>query len=209
MKPSLRGLYAVTPDEADTRRLEALVGAALRGGAAVVQYRNKSADPALRLEQAQMLRSLCDGAHVPLIINDHLDLAIEVGAHGLHVGRDDGSLGAARSALGAEKIIGVSCYNVLADALNAQAGGADYVAFGSFFASSVKPGAVVAPLDLLQSAHRVLHLPVVAIGGITLANAGQLVAAGADAVAVITALFSASDVEAAARQFSALFPTSR
>jgi thiamine-phosphate pyrophosphorylase len=209
MKPPLRGLYAVTPDEADTGRLETRVSAALRGGAALVQYRNKSATPALRLEQAHMLRALCDGAHVPLIINDHLDLAIEVGAHGVHLGRDDGALSAARAALGAEKIVGVSCYNVLADALNAQAGGADYVAFGSFFASSVKPGAVVAPLDLLQGAKRALHVPVFAIGGITLANAGQLIAAGADAVAVITALFSAADVEAAARQFAALFPRPR
>ena len=148
----ISGLYAITPEQPDTARLLQQVRAALAGGAAVVQYRSKSSDVALQHEQASELLALCHAFDVPLIVNDSLRLADLSGADGVHLGREDGSLRQARIVLGAEKTIGVSCYNNLELALAAEAGGADYVAFGSFFPSSTKPGAVAAPLELLREA---------------------------------------------------------
>jgi len=168
------GLYVITPQYADVDVLLDQVRQALEGGARLVQYRDKSQDVALRFEQASELLELCRDFAVPLIINDDLRLADMIGADGVHLGRDDGSLREARLILGRDKLIGVSCYNDLALARIAQDGGADYVAFGSFFASVTKPQAVPAPLELLHQARRELRLPVVAIGGITLANAGTL-----------------------------------
>ncbi len=205
MRSKISGLYAVTPDEPDTAMLVARVGDALAGGARLVQYRNKSADAALRREQAAALLKVCRAHGVPLIVNDHLELLLEIDADGVHLGSEDGSIAAAREKLGTERIIGASCYNLLQEALHAQRAGATYVAFGSFFPSDVKPGAVRAPVELLREARRKLSLPVVAIGGITQENASQLIAAGADGVAVISALFSPTDIRAAARQFSELF----
>jgi thiamine-phosphate pyrophosphorylase len=202
---SVTGLYAITPDLADSAALLRQVEAALEGGARALQYRNKVADAALRLEQARGLARLCRSHHVPLIINDHLDLALEVDAEGLHIGAEDGSIDEARRRLGAERILGVTCYRRIENALEAARIGADYVAFGGFFASPVKGGSGGAPMSILGEAKRRTGLPVVAIGGITVDNAPQLIAAGADSVAVITALFGAPDVEAAARQFSGLF----
>lgn len=206
MKRGISGLYAVTPDRNDTPALLASVEAALAGGAHMLQYRNKTASPALRLTQGRALLALCWEYQVPLIINDYLDLALALDAHGLHLGADDGQLPAARARLGSGKILGASCYRSVETAMDAQQSGADYVAFGGFFPSTVKPSAVRTPLELLQDAKRRLSVPVVAIGGITLANAPQLLAAGADSVAVISALFGAPDIHAAARGFSTLFP---
>lgn len=199
------GLYAITRETDDTSYLLTSVEAALRGGAAVVQYRDKSGDVARQHEQASELLAVCRRYHVPLIINDSLRLADLVGADGVHVGRDDGAIHEARIVLGPEKIIGVSCYQSLERAVAAQAAGADYVAFGSFFPSSTKPDAQRAEPDLLREAARVIHLPLVAIGGITLSNAVSLIDAGADAVAVISALFDSTDIEETARQFADLF----
>ncbi len=201
----IAGLYAVTPDEPDTTRLLAGVEAALAGGAQALQYRNKSASANLRLAQGRALIGLCMKYQRPLIINDDLDLALALDADGLHLGSEDSPLAEAKARLGAEKILGASCYDRLDSALEAQRAGATYVAFGSFFPSSVKPGAVRAPLSLLAAARAQLSVPVVAIGGITLDNAPRLIEAGAHGVAVISALFSARDVRAAARDFSALF----
>lgn len=201
----LFGLYAVTPDDDDTVRLLARIKAALEGGAAAVQYRNKRASHTLRREQAGALLALCRQHRAPLIINDHLDLALELDADGVHLGGNDGSVAQARAMLGPNKLIGASCYNLMHKALAAEREGADYVAFGSFFASEVKPDAVRAPLDLLVQAKRSVSLPVAAIGGITLANTSQLIAAGADMVAVISALFGAADINIAAKQFNVLF----
>lgn len=201
----INGLYAITPEQPDTARLLQQVRAALAGGAAVVQYRSKSSDVALQHEQASELLALCHAFDVPLIVNDSLRLADLSGADGVHLGREDGSLRQARIVLGAERTIGVSCYNDLELALAAEAGGADYVAFGSFFPSATKPGAVAAPLELLQEARKRLHVPIVAIGGITIENAPALIEAGAAAVAVISGLFDAPDIELAARQYSQLF----
>jgi thiamine-phosphate pyrophosphorylase len=201
----IAGLYAVTPDEPDTGILVAIVGAALAGGAKLIQYRNKTADTALRAAQAMTLQTLCRRHRVPLIINDHLDLVLEIDAAGLHLGEKDGSISQARNRLGPHKILGASCYNALDSAQIAWHEGADYVAFGSFFASEVKPGTVRASLGLLTEAKRKIPIPVVAIGGITLENAPQLIAAGADAVAVISAIFAAPDIETATKQFCELF----
>ena len=201
----VNGLYAVTPDLADTGQLHALVEASLQGGAAVVQYRNKLADAALRLEQAQALLPLCRQYAVPFIINDHLDLCLTLDADGVHLGGDDGNLAQARTLLGPAKMLGASCYNRFELAQQAQAQGADYIAFGACFDSATKPAAVRAPLELLSRAHAELGLPVVAIGGITHDNAKLAIEAGADAIAVIGALYSASDVKLAAQQFSNLF----
>jgi thiamine-phosphate pyrophosphorylase len=199
------GLYAITPECADTESLLQKVRQALSGGARLVQYRNKGGGVALRYEQASELLALCQHFHVPLVINDDIRLADLTGADGVHLGKDDGSVREARLILGPEKIIGVSCYNDLQRALDAEAHGANYVAFGSFFPSPTKPGASVAPLTLLHEAKRNLKIPVVAIGGITLENLSALIEAGADAVAVISALFDSDDIRATASRFAVLF----
>ena len=206
---AIRGLYAVTPDESDTGVLAAKVSAALNGGAKLVQYRNKTADQRKRREQALALLTVCRAHGVPLIINDDVNLALDVDADGVHLGADDGSIEGARGRLAAHKIVGGSCYNSLQAAVAAQSAGATYVAFGSFFPSSIKPAAVTAPLQLLREAQAALSVPVAAIGGITAANTAQLIAAGADSVAVISALFAATDVEAAAREIAAHFSPRR
>ena len=203
----VRGLYAVTPDTPDTQRVVELTRAALAGGARVVQYRNKVAPRSLLLQQARALKELCAAHGATFIVNDYVDIALELDADGIHIGKDDPVYAEARQAVGPDKIIGVSCYRSLDNARAAQAGGADYVAFGSFFASRVKPGAVRAPLDLLTQAKAELSVPVVAIGGITPENAQQLGRAGADAIAVITALYDVADVTAAARKLVASFET--
>jgi len=205
-KRAISGLYAVTPDCADTAQLLQKVEAALAGGARLLQYRNKSASAALRLIQARALLALCWEYQVPLIVNDHLDLALALDADGLHLGGEDGSVAEARERLGPGKLLGVSCYARVENAHAAAAAGASYVAFGGFFPSKIKPGnAARTPVSLLGEARRALSLPVVAIGGITLENAPQLLAAGADGVAVISALFDAPDTRGAARQFANLF----
>ena len=200
----MRGLYAITPDLDDTARLCALVQASLDGGTAIVQYRNKNADAQLRAEQAGRLLALCRRYGVPLIINDHADLCLTLGADGVHLGNDDGDIASVRESLG-DKLLGVSCYASFEQAQSAQAQGADYVAFGSCFGSNTKPDAVRAPLTLFTRAARELAVPVVAIGGITADNARLAVDAGADSVAVINALFGAADVQQAATRFSTLF----
>ena len=205
----IAGLYAVTPDTDDTARLTRIVGAALEGGARIVQYRNKKSPAELKLEQARALKALCARHAALFIVNDDVHLARDIDADGAHVGREDPALATARATLGAGKVIGVSCYRSVELAREAQSAGADYVAFGSFFASRVKPGAVRAPIELLTEARRELSVPVVAIGGITAENGGALVRAGADALAVITALFDAEDVAAAARAFEPLFRNAR
>jgi thiamine-phosphate pyrophosphorylase len=200
----LAGLYAVTPDLADTEDLVARVTDALEGGASAIQYRNKTAGPALRLAQASALARVHAIRGGIYIVNDDAALAAAVGADGVHIGEEDGAIAAAREVLGPDRIIGVSCYDDFQSARAAVAAGADYVAFGSFFLSAVKPGARRADIALLGEA-RSLGVPVIAIGGITSSNAGELRGAGADAVAVISAVFMAPDIEAAARAVAAAF----
>ena len=203
--PCIKGLYAITPDCADTADLLRRARLVLAGGVRVLQYRNKSATAELRLAQATALRELTREFSVPFIVNDDIHLAVQVNADGVHLGAMDGSLNAAREALGKHKLIGISCYNRLSLAQNAVAAGADYVAFGAFFSSRVKPDAVTADVELLRQARAELALPLVAIGGITAQNGALLVDAGADALAVISALFDAADSQAAAQDFSKLF----
>ena len=192
----LRGLYAVTPEG---EGLENKVRLALEGGIALLQYRSK----ARNRPQAAAIVRLAQSFGVPVIVNDHAGLALELGADGAHLGRGDGELTLARQRLG-ERILGASCYNDLGLARAAVAAGADYVAFGSVFASPTKPNAVRAPLALFREA-KALGVPVAAIGGITLDNAPQLIAAGADLLAVISDLFDAPDIRARARAYGELF----
>jgi thiamine-phosphate pyrophosphorylase len=201
----IAGLYALTPDLLDTDELLARVASAIDGGARAVQYRSKVASPLLRRRQALALRDLCSGRGVTFIVNDDVDLAYAVDADGAHLGRDDATILHARRRLGQGAIIGASCYDSLANAAAAVGASADYVAFGSFFASPIKPGAARAKPPLLTAAKARLSVPVVAIGGITPANAAALVAAGADALAAISAVFDAPDVAAAARAFADIF----
>ncbi|MDD4912995.1 MAG: thiamine phosphate synthase [Sideroxydans sp.] len=253
-KPAVAGLYAITPDLADTNELLRKVRLALQGGARVLQYRNKIADAALQLQQAQALRQLTLEFDTTFIVNDDAALARQVNADGVHLGGEDGSVAAARALLGESKLIGVSCYNRAPLALAAVQQGADYVAFGAFFPSSVKPEAVRADITLLQEVRRALnanstlahnpllppcrgkvgmgiesgnilastptltlplhgggtevsrkYVPIVAIGGITQQNGAMLIEAGADSLAVISALWDAPDSEQAAKKFSTLF----
>ena len=200
----LRGLYAITPPESDTAKLLARVEHCLEGGARAVQYRAKSLAESVMREQARGIAALCRARGVAFIVNDSIDLALEVGADGVHLGRDDGNARAARARIG-DRLLGVSCYDQPALARDAARDGADYVAIGSVFASGTKPGAVRAPLALLAEAKRVSGLPVVAIGGIDLSNARLAIEAGADMVAVISAIFDADDVRGAAAALAALF----
>ena len=204
MRDRLAGLYAITPECADTAELLAQVERCVEGGASLVQYRAKSAPPALALEQARRLAQLCHSCGVPLIVNDSVELALASGADGVHLGRDDASLVEARKALPGA-IIGVSCYSDPAAAAIAAKDCADYVAIGSVFASPTKPQATRAALAGIAEARRISGLPVAAIGGITLDNADEALAAGADMLAVITALFCAPDIRGAARAFSNRF----
>jgi len=201
----IHGLYAVTPDEADTGALLDKAARALRGGAAVLQYRNKTASAALKRQQAAGLSALCRAHEAIFIVNDDVELALEVDAHGVHLGGEDGDLAAARRRIGPGKLLGASCYSRMELAFAARAAGADHVAFGAAFASPTKPAAVHAPLDLYRRAAAEIALPIVAIGGITLGNAGTLIAAGVDAVAVITDLFGAPDIEQRAKAIASLF----
>ena len=202
--PGVRGLYAITPDLEDTALLLGRCEQVLKGGASLLQYRNKKAGTALKREQAFELAALCRRHACLFIVNDDVRLAVEVDAQGAHLGGEDGELAEARRLLGNGRLLGASCYNRIELAHAARSAGADYVAFGAAFTSPTQPGAVRAPLALYREG-RTVGLPVVAIGGITLDNAPSLLEAGVDALAVITTLFDAADAEVPARQFAALF----
>jgi thiamine-phosphate pyrophosphorylase len=197
----MRGLYAITPDIADIAILAVKVEQALKAGVAMLQYRNKIISKDKRLLQAKELAALARGYGVPFIVNDDIDIALTVGANGVHLGKDDGDVAAARAKLPG-RILGASCYNDLEQAKAAVRAGANYVAFGSVFPSPTKPDAVRAPLSLFQNA---LGVPLCAIGGITLDNAPELIAAGADLLAVISDLFDAGDIAARASEYRKLF----
>ena len=202
---TIRGLYVI----ADTSLLRgaALVdaaAAALRGGARILQYRDKSNDAGREAEATQLLE-VCRQHDAVMIINDDVALAAGIGAHGVHIGREDAALEAARAALGQKAIIGVSAYNQMARAQRLAHAGADYVAFGAFYASPTKPDTVAADIGLLTQAQRALRVPVVAIGGITPENGAALVTAGADALAVISGVFAQPNPEQAARRYASLF----
>lgn len=196
----MRGLYAITPEHAAPERLRLQVEQALAGGIALLQYRRKAN---ASIAEAQALGALCRARGVPFIVNDDIELALAADADGVHLGKDDGGVAAARDRLKG-RLLGVSCYASLEAARAAVRLGADHVAFGSVFSSPTKPGAARAPLGLFQQA-RGLGVPLVAIGGVTRANAPQLIAAGADCLAVISDLFEAPDIAARAREYGKLF----
>ena len=202
----LRGLYALTPETPDAADCLARVEAALRGGVRIVQYRDKSADAARQRATAQALRALTRDAGALLIVNDSLPLALAVDADGVHLGGDDGDLAAARRALGPGKILGASCYADFERARAAARAGADYVAFGTVFASPTKPHAVRADLALFGRCRDELGVPSCAIGGITRDNAAAVVAAGADLLAVISDIFQTDDAAAIAARVRAYQP---
>ena len=201
----ISGLYAITPDETNTDVLLSKIEAALQGGISVLQYRNKLASPKLQTQQARAILPICRQYQVPFIINDSVKLCLTLDADGVHIGADDGNLSEIRARLGSGKILGASCYNRFELAQAAQQSGANYVAFGACFASSTKPTAPVANLDLFKLAQTQLNIPAVAIGGITLENASLAIEAGANSIAVINAIFNASDVKSATQHFSKLF----
>jgi len=209
MKPDyskhLRGLYIVTPDWDDTAQLLAATELALQNGAALVQYRHKSAGPAQRRDQASALLALCRQYEVPLIINDHLDLCLEIDADGIHVGGTDASIAEVRRAVGPDRIVGASCYGTLELAHAAYRDGASYVAFGGFYPSRVKKYDFRTAPDIIAQSKREIALPVVVIGGITLENAPPLVAQGADMVAVISSVYLMPVAERKTRELADLY----
>lgn len=205
MSSLLAGLYAITDSQLSPANcLLNHTEQAIRGGAKIIQYRDKSDNQRQRLEQAMALRTLCHRHQVPLIINDDIELALAVDTDGVHLGKNDGDIASARQKLG-HRLIGVSCYNDWPSAEAAQAAGADYVAFGAFFPSSTKPNAPRATTDLLKQAKQKLSIPSVAIGGITPANGRALVQSGADMLAVIHGIFGQTNIHRAAQQYSELF----
>ncbi len=201
----MRGLYIVTPDWDDTHKLLNITEAALRGGAALVQYRHKTAGAELRREQAQCLLDLCRSYQRPFIINDFVELCQELDADGVHVGGTDASVAAVRAALGPDKIIGASCYGDLQLAHDAHRAGASYVAFGGFYPSRVKKYPVTTPPDIVMQSKQEIPLPAAVIGGMTQENSAPLVARGADMVAAISSVYLAANPQAAAREFANLF----
>jgi len=201
----LRGLYAITDASLKGNAIEQQVSFAIAGGARVIQYRDKSASSAQRRQEATAILNICQKHAIPLLINDDIALAKQIGANGVHIGKEDGLLKDARNKLGPDAIIGVSCYNQLILAEQAQAQGADYVAFGRFFHSATKPEAKQADLALLIEARKKISCPIVAIGGITADDGRPLIQAGADMLAVIRGIFAAADVTAAAHTLNNLF----
>lgn len=201
----MKGLYLVTPDWDDTQKLVDATEAGLRGGAALVQYRHKTADTALRREQAAALQALCRQYGRPFIVNDFIELCMELDADGVHVGGTDTAVAQVRAAVGPDKIVGASCYGSMDLARDAYRAGASYVAFGGFYPSRVKKYEVSTPAEIVVQAKKEIPLPNVVIGGMTQQNSAPLVAHGADMVAAISSVYMTDDPEAAARAFVQLF----
>lgn len=207
-----RGLYGVTPEWDDTDKLLDAISAAADGGMVALQWRRKKAGAEAGLEQARRVAERCRKKGLLFIVNDDWRMASLIDADGVHLGREDGSVAQARLALGSEKIIGCSCYNQPALAAAALKADVDYVAFGAMYPSTVKPDAVRASFQdirqarlLVESSHITPRAAVVAIGGITADNAGDVVNAGADSIALISGLFESDDIRATAARCTALF----
>lgn len=200
---TLSGLYGIT-DSLLMPTLEEMlkqIESSLKGGARIIQYRDKSTDQHKRLTQACALNKLCQVYNVPLLINDDIELAYHSNAAGVHLGQSDGKITDARNRLSSDAIIGMTCHDSLSLAIQAEKLGADYLAFGAFFPSKTKPNAKPAPLGLINEAKQKLSLPIVAIGGISVDNANQIITAGADMIAVIHALYAQNDIEVTAQHF--------
>lgn len=185
----MKGLYAIVDASVVPRaQLAQFAAEVIRGGATVVQYRDKHASDSEFSETAQGILAVCKKHSIPLILNDHPQKCLDVGADGVHLGKDDMKVDEARALLGPNGIIGRSCYNDLNLANGAEHSGADYVAFGAIYGSTTKPEASPATLDTLVHARKEISIPVVAIGGITPDNAPPVISAGADMIAVISGL---------------------
>jgi thiamine-phosphate pyrophosphorylase len=208
MNVPAQGVYAITDcQNLNSAQLFEITEEILRAGIAMLQYRDKTPDQKVRTYRANQLRKLCTTHHVPFIINDDLELARNVRADGIHLGKDDTSPVLARELLGCDSIIGISCYNSLERALQARDYNVDYVAFGSFFPSQTKPGAVRAIPELLTQAREMIDTPLVAIGGITLENGGILINSGADMLAIISGIYGQANPEQVTRSYKQLFDT--
>ena len=208
MSFEIKGLYAITDtanlsSELMLTRTEEI----LRAGAKLLQYRNKQANENTRIAEAEQLLDLCRKYSVPLIINDDISLAVQIGADGVHLGKTDSSVANARERLGNKAMVGCSCYNDLNRAQLVSKSGADYIAFGAFFPSPTKPGAAHATSDIIQAAKQKFDLPVVAIGGITPENGQSLIAAGADMLAVIGGLYASNDPFNTTKKYIKMFNT--
>lgn len=203
--PELRGLYVIADSSLSQpeERLDQKVTAAIQGGARLVQIRDKRPQP--DINEIQAVARVCREQNVPLLINDDIELALQTDAAGVHLGQSDSMLHEARQRLGPDAMIGITCHDRLDLALSAEAGGANYVAFGRFFASQTKPEAPPADIDVLRQAKQALKIPIVAIGGITPDNGASLIQAGADMLAVIHGVFGQQDIRTAAKQFDQLF----
>ncbi|HED34467.1 MAG TPA: thiamine phosphate synthase [Gammaproteobacteria bacterium] len=205
----LHGLYVITHEQLmPEQHFMQMAEASLAAGASILQYRDKSTDTAKRLEQAENLKKACHKHAAIFIINDDISLAKKIDADGVHLGREDLSVKEAREQLGTEKIIGVSCYNQISLAREAIDQKADYIAFGSFFNSSVKPDAAVASPNLITEIKKISDIPVCCIGGININNCKPLIESGADMLAVISEVFSSTDekhIHDRCRQLSLVF----
>jgi len=201
----LSGLYLVTPDWDDTAKMLDCSEQALRSGATILQYRHKTADATLRLEQARALQALCRRHGCLFIINDHVDLCLELDADGIHVGGTDAYVATVRTAVGPDKIVGASCYGDLELAHRSHREGASYVAFGGFYPSRIKKYPVTTPVEIVSQSKQEIALPVVVIGGMTIDNCQPLIAAGADMVAAISSVYMTENPELASREFGRLF----
>ena len=202
----LRGLYAITDAGLIGDNFATAIEQTLQGGCRIIQYRDKSSDITKRQQQSDIVRQLCDQYQALFIVNDDIELALYANADGIHLGKDDQHIQLARERLGNDKIIGVSCYNKLELAIAAEQAGADYVAFGAFFSSSIKPEAINAPTSLIADAKTQLQVPVCCIGGITANNANQLIEVGSDMIAVISDIFASQDIKLASQILTKLFP---
>lgn len=184
---NINGIYAITPNHIlDINAVEKVV---IEQNISILQYRHKISDTKIQLNEALQLQILCKKHHILFIINDDIDLAKNSNADGVHLGKNDRSIQQARQQLGDNAIIGVSCYNDIDLAKNAQTQGADYVAFGALFPSSTKPNAPKCPLNTLTQAKKIINIPIIGIGGINFNNQQQALDAGCDGIAMITALW--------------------
>ena len=202
----LHGLYVITDPTLCGDALLKKVEQAISGGAQIIQYRNKQADYKTQLKQAVALQQLCKNHNRLFLINDNVSLAVESNADGVHLGQTDGDIATARKSLGGNRIIGVTCHNDINAAKNAESRSANYVAFGRFYPSKTKPLAPHAEIEILRQAKSQLNIPIVAIGGISVENATNLITAGADMLAAIHAIFAQQNVRHAAEEFTKLFP---
>jgi len=201
----IKGLYAITPDMADLNSLIQKTQSAIEGGAFMVQYRSKIHDRAVKMQQCAAILRLCREYDVPCIVNDDVEMCHILEADGVHLGEKDDNIAEVRRILGEDAIIGSSCYDQLNRAKQAQKEGASYVAFGAVFPTPTKPNAPRATLELLREAKSEIQIPIVAIGGITMNNAHDVIETGVDAIAVITSLYESNSIKETAETFSQMF----